>query len=191
MVDEDGFNSLSDKEKQELIGLVDRYAFFLGQAEYYREEAPIKSKEYFKRAESIKKRIIARFGHVLKLNGDAIYLTGVNQDHLAIPFDEGPKWLKRRRLGCVACHGPNGKGGFLIWPSLKLAPDIRYESLTKGKHVHGGRRETHPRYTDDLIKRAVTQGIKADGKPLDPVMPRWKLSDEDFRDLLAYLKQLK
>ncbi len=57
--------------------------------------------------------------------------------------------------------------------------------------MHGGRRETHPRYTDDLIKRAVTQGIKADGKPLDPVMPRWKLSDEDFRDLLAYLKQLK
>jgi cytochrome c553 len=123
-------------------------------------------------------------------NGEAIYYERTNQDGFMISFDEGPKWLKSRRLGCVACHGPKGKGGYLIWPSLKMAPDIRYDSLVKEAHLHGGKTETHPRYTDELLKRAVTEGINAAGKPLDPVMPRWKLSDRDFVDLLAYLKQL-
>jgi len=71
-----------------------------------------------------------------------------------------------------------------------MAPNIRYDSLVKEEHSHGGKGEIHPKYTDELIKRAVTRGINAEGKTLDPVMPRWKLSDEDFMDLLAYLKQL-
>jgi cytochrome c553 len=123
-------------------------------------------------------------------NGEAIYYERTNQDGLVIAFEEGPKWLKPRRIGCVACHGPEGKGGYLIWPSLKMAPDIRYDTLAKGEHAHGGKAEAHPRYNDELIKRAITRGINAAGKQLDPAMPRWKLSDGDFNDLLAYLKQL-
>ena len=45
-----------------------------------------------------------------------------------------------------------------------------------------------PLYTDALIQRAVTQGIDADGKPLEWPMPRWQLTDRQFGDLLAYLK---
>ncbi len=123
-------------------------------------------------------------------NGEAIYYIRTDQEGVEISFEEGPEWFKPRRLGCVACHGPEGKGGYLIWPSLKTAPDIRYDSLVKEEHVHSGKTDTHPRYTDELIKRALTEGIDAAGKPLDPGMPRWKLSDRDFVDLLTYLKQL-
>ncbi len=123
-------------------------------------------------------------------NGEAIYYTRTNRNGTEILFDKGPKWLISRKIGCVACHGAKGKGGYLIWPSLKIASDIRYDSLVKEEHVHGGKIDTHPRYTDELIKRALTEGIDAAGKPLDSVMPRWKLSDRDFADLLTYLKQL-
>jgi cytochrome c oxidase subunit 2 len=41
-----------------------------------------------------------------------------------------------------------------------------------------------------LIKRAVTQGIGADGRKLDLIMPRWQMSDTDLNDLIAYLKTM-
>ncbi len=123
-------------------------------------------------------------------NGEAIYYNRTNEDGIEISYEEGPKWLEIRTIGCVACHGADGKGGYVIWPSLKTAPDIRYDSLVMEEHAHGGKAESHPRYTDDLIKRAINEGIDTAGKTLDPIMPRWKLSEKDLADLLAYLKQL-
>jgi hypothetical protein len=48
-----------------------------------------------------------------------------------------------------------------------------------------------PRNTDALIRRAVTQGIDASGKPLDCPMARWHLSSREWDDFLAYLKTLR
>jgi hypothetical protein len=45
-------------------------------------------------------------------------------------------------------------------------------------------------YTDALVKRAITQGIDEDGKPLDWTMPRWQMSEADLNALLDYLKKL-
>jgi len=133
---------------------------------------------------------IAQAQNRFRSNGERIYYTGTNDDGISVPYEEGPKWFQRRKIGCVACHGENGKGGYLIWPSLKMAPDVRYDSLVKKEHVHGDRIEIHPRYTDDLIRRALTEGINAAGESLDIVMPRWKLTDRDFADLIDYLRQL-
>jgi len=66
MVDENGFNSLSGKEQWELIGMLDRYAFFSYEAEYYAGEAPATSIIYLRKAKALKKEIRDRFGHVLK-----------------------------------------------------------------------------------------------------------------------------
>jgi len=49
----------------------------------------------------------------------------------------------------------------------------------------------HPAYTDATIKRAVTQGLDPAGEPPDWTMPRWHLTDQDWTDLLAYLKTLR
>lgn len=66
MVDIEGFNSLSGEEQQELISMIDRYAFLRYQAEYYEQESRATSSAYFRRAKSVKKQIKTRFGHVLK-----------------------------------------------------------------------------------------------------------------------------
>jgi hypothetical protein len=49
----------------------------------------------------------------------------------------------------------------------------------------------HPPFTDATIQRAVTQGVDPANKPVDWTMPRWQLADEDWTDLLAYLKTLQ
>ena len=42
-------------------------------------------------------------------------------------------------------------------------------------------------YTPQLLERAISSGIDNEGKPLDPVMPRWKLSERDLHDVAAYV----
>ena len=66
MVDEDGFNSLSGKEQWELIGMLDRYAWFRGEAEYYAGEASSTAIIYLRKAKALKKEIDKKYGHVLK-----------------------------------------------------------------------------------------------------------------------------
>jgi mono/diheme cytochrome c family protein len=46
-------------------------------------------------------------------------------------------------------------------------------------------------YNDDLLKRAITKGIDANGESLDPTMPRWYLSEKDLNDLVTYIKTLQ
>jgi hypothetical protein len=72
-----------------------------------------------------------------------------------------------------------------------IPPDLRYDVLTKGEREEGQEEIEHPPYTDALIKRAITRGLDPAGEPLDWTMPRWRISDADFADLLAYLKTLK
>ncbi len=45
-------------------------------------------------------------------------------------------------------------------------------------------------YTDELIKRSITDGIGASGHALDKTMPRWKMSEKELDDLLEYLRSL-
>ena len=71
------------------------------------------------------------------------------------------------------------------------APDIRYQTLTAEEHGEEGKEEMeHGPYTDEDIKRAITEGVEPDGEPLDWPMPRWSMSDEDLDDLLEFLKTL-
>ena len=70
-----------------------------------------------------------------------------------------------------------------------VAPDIRYPTLTAAEMDQGG--EKHPAYTDETIKRAITQVVDPAGKALEWPMPRWTMSETDRNDLLAFLKTLK
>ncbi len=118
-------------------------------------------------------------------NGEQIYYTGVSQRNGPIAFSGGPIWLPAHGGGCVSCHGPQGRGGVPVMMVNKVPANISYAHLT-GPQKDGD----HPPYTDELIKRAVTQGVEPNGEQLDPYMPRWRMSDQDFADLLAYLKTL-
>lgn len=89
--------------------------------------------------------------------------------------------------GCASCHGLDGHGRTTM---MFTSPNVTYANLTNpaGMLAPDGTRGST--YTDDLIRRAVTQGLDADGQPLAAAMPHWQLADQDWADLLAYLKTL-
>jgi len=93
--------------------------------------------------------------------------------------------------GCVNCHGIDGRGGFPLMMTSMVAPDITYDTLTSEEHHHGDQTEIHEGgYTDEDIKRATSQGIEPSGKKLSRIMPRWRMTEEELDELLAYLKNL-
>ncbi len=118
-------------------------------------------------------------------NGERIYFTATSNSGEPIISSIGTMTMRGGMMSCAACHGADGKGGrgrMMMWTFN--ASDIRYSTLT-------GARGNETPYTDELIKRAITQGVDAYGKRLDPPMPVWQISDSDLNDLLGYLKTLK
>jgi len=127
-------------------------------------------------------------------NGEQIYYTGVSRTTGPIPRTGGPMWVYHPGVGCVACHGVHGRGGVPVMMGTALPEDIRYATLTAAdEHEKGEKTDEmdHPPFTDATIKRAVTQGVDPANKPLDWTMPRWQMADEDWIDVLAYLKTLR
>lgn len=120
-------------------------------------------------------------------NGQMIYFTGRNQQDQRIPFDGAPMWLYTHGGSCASCHGADGRGGAPVMMGTEIPADIRYGHLIEEENEEG---EEHPPYTDELIKRAITLGLNPAGEPLDPTMPRWRMSDQDLDDVIQYLKTL-
>lgn len=124
--------------------------------------------------------------------GESIYYAGIGVDSRNIPYTEGPHWMATMgERGCVSCHGIDGKGRFPLMMTSLIAPNVTYESLTSEEHYHGDQHEIHEgKYTDADIKRAIVEGLSPSGKRLNRIMPRWKMTEEELRELLAYLKNL-
>ncbi len=99
------------------------------------------------------------------------------------------------QVACIACHR---RSGFGATEGQTLVPAVNGAWLFKPLEI--GRREFYalrgegpgarPAYTDETLARAIRDGIGADGQPLDPLMPRYALEDDDLVPLVAYLKSL-
>ncbi|MBI2266184.1 MAG: cytochrome c [Armatimonadetes bacterium] len=113
-----------------------------------------------------------------KSAGERVFLAGENPSGQHI--SSNLMMANRMALGCANCHKPGGNGG-ITFPDGKTSANITWPYL-EAKHDGGD---------PDLIRRAVTEGIASNGEPLSPWMPRWKLSDKEFKELLKYLKTLK
>ena len=122
-------------------------------------------------------------------NGAKIYFTGDSARGRSIKMASLPPFLKVSHVkSCVHCHGPKGKGDIWMTNEIK-APDISYKNLTKDEAPYTAHKG-HKAYNDELIIRAVRQGIASDGRILDPSMPRWSIEDDDMKDLIGFLKTL-
>jgi hypothetical protein len=55
-------------------------------------------------------------------------------------------------------------------------------------YAHGA--EEHVPYTEETLKKALTEGVMPDGKELNKRMPRWQMTSQDLDDLVAFLKSL-
>lgn len=125
-----------------------------------------------------------------ELNGESIYIEGMTLGGKIIPTDGGPHWLSMHGGGCSSCHGADGRGGFTPMMCTKSTPVITLEALLSGTHDHGGKKEKHTPYTLETIRRALESSVNPDGKPFVPCMPRWYLTDNEFRDLISHMLQL-
>lgn len=126
-------------------------------------------------------------------NGARIYFTAASERGSRLGYTGGPRFGGMMMGGmnpwltCASCHGPEGRGGVhLMHMSLMRAPDIRYSELQSMPEM---RRRSRP-YDIDDFRRAVEQGLHPDGEELGADMPRWRMSEPDLRDLLAFLRSL-
>jgi len=130
--------------------------------------------------------------------GEAIFQSGVDADGMPIPRAEsqsggggmmggGVMGGGMMRLSCASCHGSDGHGRST---QQFTSPNITYSNLTdpEGMLMPDSSRGTV--YTDAAIRTAVTTGVDPSGAHLEAPMPQWQLSDQQWADLLAYLKTL-
>ena len=123
-------------------------------------------------------------------NGEQIFFTATSQRGTSITSDAAMGMMGSGALECASCHGPDGRGGQVqMMMRSFVAPDIRYKVLTAEEMAHEDEEE-HPPYTDEAIKRAITQGVNPAGEPLEWPMPRWKMSEADLEDVVGYLESL-
>ncbi|MFQ5614104.1 MAG: c-type cytochrome [Anaerolineae bacterium] len=126
-------------------------------------------------------------------NGERIYFTGAGATgRIGYSGGEfGGGMMGSGRLACVDCHGPDARGGqHVMHMTVMDAPDIRWATLSQAEHGdHGDEGEMdHPPYDEAAFKQAVTQGLNPGGRPLGPAMPRWRMSEQDLDELIAFLK---
>jgi cytochrome c oxidase subunit 2 len=143
--------------------------------------------------------LLAVGGNRFGSNGERIYFTATSNSGQSIVAEMGGMVMANPMMACADCHGPDGQGGTVQMmtraPARSAgvgsfeAPDIRYKTLATAEHEAG--HEEHPPYNDQLIRRAITQGLNPAGEPLNFPMPRWQMSESDIEDLLDYLKSLK
>jgi mono/diheme cytochrome c family protein len=105
-------------------------------------------------------------------NGLSIFQTGKDADGLQITAQ--PSAFMQ---SCAACHRANGSGGIRL-PGGAVSADLRYKTLVTS--------QKHP-YTLALLERAISTGIDDNGQPLNPIMPRWTLSQRDLHDVANYV----
>ena len=133
-------------------------------------------------------------------NGERIYFTATSERGTPITYTGGPiqgMMMMGGNLACVSCHGIDAQGGRHVMHMQTMdAPDIRWTALSSGhdqgsKGHSGSEKEHHEAYTFENFRNAVENGKHPDGDKLRRDMPQWKMSEEDLRDLMDYLKTLE
>ena len=90
-------------------------------------------------------------------------------------------------LPCANCHGADGRGK----PDGSGSPtDIRWEALTRPDGVRYATGREHPPYTEPLLERAIATGVDPAGAKLHVAMPRYRMTESDMEDLVAYLLRI-
>ncbi len=128
--------------------------------------------------------------------GEAIYERGVLGSGLPLVANrEGGIRMEGREAACVNCHRKSGFGtreGRIVIPPVTgrhlLKTDVGGSGRQDAPYVETMRLNREPPYTDATLARAIREGVDADGKPLNYLMPHFDLNDKDMASLIAYLK---
>lgn len=127
--------------------------------------------------------------------GESIYLEGrlLTGEPVRAAVQRGVT-LSGRDAACVQCHRRSGLGasegqkvvrpiaGRLLFAPQPAGGGGRWAELTGGA--------AHPPYTRASLARALRDGVDPSGRPLDALMPRYRLGDDEIAQLHAYLEGL-
>jgi mono/diheme cytochrome c family protein len=115
-------------------------------------------------------------------NGRSLYIYAVSAAGERITYTGG---FGMMTLACVNCHGAEGRGGTInLMMQTFEVPNITWPKLT-GPHT------SHPSFTVDTVKQAITKGLDPAGHPLEYPMPIWQMSEKNLNDLVTYIQTLK
>ena len=130
--------------------------------------------------------------------GETLYRRGILPS--AEPVEatrEAGAALRGGDAACVNCHRRSGLGsneGRITIPPI-AGPYLftpRGKSLEElGIPFVDSARINHEPYTDETLARAIRDGLGANGRPLNYLMPRYRVDDEAMGRLIAYLKDMK
>jgi len=131
--------------------------------------------------------------------GESIYRRGVTASGVAVQASRGTNAkLEGAAAACANCHQRSGLGGH---EGRSIIPPItgRYLFRPRAKdgsdgdraipYVEGIRKDRDP-YTDATLARAIRDGVDAQGRPLDYLMPRYALGESEMAELIAHLRQI-
>lgn len=128
--------------------------------------------------------------------GKKIYLEGILPDGKALQArSAGNTLTSGTQLTCVSCHRRSGlgssEGGQHIPPvagKILFTPRTQERRGIKNSRLSGA--GARPAYTEQSLRMAITAGIAHAGHQLNPLMPRFLLSDHELEALIAYLRSL-
>jgi len=110
---------------------------------------------------------------------------------------EGNATVQGGDAACVSCHRRSGLGsteGRISIPPI-AGPYLfvpRAKSLQElGLPFVDTARLEHEPYTDATLARAIREGIGANGRPLNYLMPRYQIDAAAMAELIAYLKAMR
>ena len=129
-------------------------------------------------------------------SGERIYREGVTRSGASLRgAGVNQVLLEGREAACGQCHRRSGfgtaEGAFVVRPIT--APDLfqdRAPAAASQRIAHQLGVPTRTPYDDASLARVLRTGVDAAGRPLNPLMPRYALSERDMRDLEAYLHTL-
>ena len=140
----------------------------------------------------------------VKVLGPRAFLGPRSRPLTSRTFEATPARLQRGEylatsIGCLYCHSPHdwSKGDDPILPGMTGAGEqlpytdlpgkVFAPNLTPDKETGAGN------WTDDMLARAIREGIGHDGRALFPIMPfshYRNMPDEDLASIIVYLRTL-
>src|SRR5437879_4265768 len=130
-------------------------------------------------------------------SGEALYRRGqLPSGEPVQALRQGGATIRGADAACVNCHRRSGLGsseGRITIPPI-AGP---YLFIARGKSLElqgvpfvDTERINHEAYTDESLARAIREGIGANGKPLNYLMPRYQIDDATMAALIDYLKEI-
>lgn len=116
--------------------------------------------------------------------------TGESPSSLGGNIEHG-QYIVEHVAMCIECHSPRDQNGDIIAGKEFLGAPIPLK-VPSDWAMHAPRNRGLLGYDDELAIRLLTQGaIARDGHQLRPPMPRFRMTQQDAADVIAFMRSLR